>query len=274
VIFPQRDLYAEPPFEAIERRFLFVPERLSLPLPVPTCYPQVVFKERSPVLERIDTGDYTPEEYETFLREIAFINRHLGDGRALGKSLLREIEREGLNEFSVLDVGSGSGELLRMIAEFARRTGRNAKLTGLDLNPISAAATRSAASRFPEISSVRGDAFELPFTDGSFDYAISSLFFHHLTDRQIPYVLREMSRVASRGFFIIDLHRHPAAYVLYQIFCLAFRISPLVRQDGSLSVLRGFKPEEVVEFVRASGLRLRTAERAAPFRIVVSGESP
>lgn len=227
-----------------------------------------MFRKRSTKPERIDTGDYTPAEYETFLREIAFINRRLGDGRALKKSLLSEIGREALTEFSVLDVGSGSGELLKMIAEFARRSGRRAKLTGLDLNPASAAATHAASSAFPGITSIRGDAFLLPFADRSFDYAISSLFFHHLTDLQIPLVLKEMCRVARRGAFIIDLHRHPAAYALYRMFCAAFRISPLVREDGSLSVRRGFKPSELAELIRASGVRLKRVKRAAPFRIV------
>ena len=78
-----------------------------------------VFEKRSIQPERIDTGDYTPEEYATFLREIRFINRYLGDARALRKSLLREIERESLSEFSVLDVACGSGELLRQTAKFA-----------------------------------------------------------------------------------------------------------------------------------------------------------
>ena len=80
------------------------------------CYPVRVFEKRSTELERIDTGDYTPAEYATFLREIAFINRYFGDQRALKKTLLREIEREDLREFSVLDVGCGSGELMRIIS--------------------------------------------------------------------------------------------------------------------------------------------------------------
>ena len=120
----------------------------------------------------------------------------------------------------------------------------------------------------PEIRAVRGDAFKLPFADGSFDYAISSLFFHHLADGEIGNVLGEMSRVARRGVFVIDLHRHPAAFVLYRLFCIAFGISPLVRQDGSLSVRRGFKPDEVLEFMNGAGLRLKKIERAAPFRII------
>jgi ubiquinone/menaquinone biosynthesis C-methylase UbiE len=210
-----------------------------------------MLETRSTKLERIDTGDYTPEEYTVFLREIAFINKYFGDRRAINKTLFRELKREWQKSdrndseaFSVLDVGCGSGELLRYIAEFARRNDKQAKLVGIDLNEISTSVTASESVDFPEISSVRGDAFHLPFADEGFDYVISSLFFHHLPDEQIPHVLKEMSRVARRGIYVIDLHRHPMAYVLYKLFCFVFRISPLVTQDGSLSILKGFKHTE------------------------------
>lgn len=240
-----------------------------------------MFDRRSTQPERIDTGDYTPDEYATFLREIRFINRYLGDARALRKSLFREIGREGLREFSVLDVACGSGELLHQTAEFARDTSRNARLTGIDLHELSFSnAANKDAPVSPRISYVRGDAFRLPFSDRAFDYAISSLFFHHLNDAQIPYALKEMTRVARRGVFVIDLHRHPAAYYLYRLFCAAFRISPLVTQDGSLSVLKGFRPEELLGFANKKAASIT---RVAPFRIVMrcpgagelgSGEHP
>lgn len=229
-----------------------------------------MFRQRSEKLERIDTGCYTDEEYERFLREIRFINRYLGDSRTLRRILLREIEENELRKFSVLDVGAGSGELLRQIADFAARTGRRATLAGLDLNEISAAAIKRDSANFPDIAVIRGDALTLPLADRSYDYAISSLFFHHLTDDQIVVALREMSRVARRGIFVIDLHRHAAAYVLYKLFCIAFRISPLVRQDGSLSILRGFKPGELRSFSAAANLQTAKVEKRAPFRVVVS----
>jgi ubiquinone/menaquinone biosynthesis C-methylase UbiE len=228
-----------------------------------------VFKTRSTRLERIDTGDYTQAEYRRFLSEIAFINRYFGDRRALRKTLFREIEDESLPEFSVLDVGAGSGELLKAIAEFAGRTGRKATLAGIDLNEISAGAVREVSNDFPEISSVRGDAFKLPFVDDTFDYAISSLFLHHLTDAQIPVALAEMSRVASRGIYVIDLHRHPAAFALYRLFCILFRISPLVRQDGALSILRGFRPNELRGRSSAAVDSVERIVRVLPFRIVL-----
>ena len=232
-----------------------------------------MFKDRSKKLERIDTGNYTDEEYGIFLREIRFINRYLGDSRALRRTLLREIEEKDLREFSVLDVGAGSGELLRQIAEFAEHRGRRASLTGLDLNEISAAVIKSDSASFPSISAIRGNALDLPLADDSFDYAISSLFFHHLTDDQIVIALKEMSRVARRAVVVIDLHRHPIAFVLYRLFCAAFRISPLVREDGSLSIKRAFKPRELSRSAGLAGLNVQHIGRAAPFRITLTASA-
>jgi SAM-dependent methyltransferase len=233
-----------------------------------------VFRQRSHKLERIDTGDYTDEEYETFLQEIRFINRYLGDSRALRKTLLHDIEKKDLREFSVLDVGAGSGELLRQIAEYALKGRRHATLAGLDLNEISATVLKRDSASFENISTIRGDALRLPLADNSFDYAISSLFFHHLTDGQIVLALTEMSRVARRGIYVIDLYRHPAAYALYRLFCFAFGISPLVREDGSLSILRGFKPTELKRLFDIPGLTGISVTRKMPFRVVVNATSP
>ena len=229
------------------------------------------FQKRSLRLERIDTGDYTPEEYDRFLQDIRLVNRFAGDNRALKRTLLREIEREDLRGFSVLDVGAGSGELLRTIARFARRTDRKSALVGLELNARSARSILEESKDFGEIRSVRGDALSLPFADAAFDFAICSLFTHHFTDDAIVRILGEMSRVARRKIFIIDLHRHRAAYALYKIFCAGFSISRLVREDGSLSILRSFTPEELKTLGENARLENLSVERCFPFRLILSG---
>src|SRR5437870_10108185 len=96
------------------------------------------FRHRSHELENIDKGSYTPEEYEGCLVELRRINEWLGDANALRDSLMKEIERSDLRSFSVLDVGAGSGELLRVAAKWARETNRLGFFTGLELNARSA----------------------------------------------------------------------------------------------------------------------------------------
>lgn len=229
-----------------------------------------MFSKRATKPERIDTGDYTPEEYATFLREIRFINQRLGDRSALETTLLAEISELDLKHFSVLDVGAGTGELLGVIADFAQAGNRTAQLVGLDLNTLSVKEIAAESRVHNEISTVQADAIILPFAENAFDYAICSLFTHHLTDEQIPVVLKEMSRVASRGIVVIDLERSPTAWLLYQLFCIAYRISPLVRQDGSLSIRKGFTCEEMVNIGKNCGLETVQVKRHAPYRVVMN----
>jgi ubiquinone/menaquinone biosynthesis C-methylase UbiE len=228
-----------------------------------------VFKKRSYQLERIDTGDYTDEEYDVCLSELRFINRWIGDIYALKATLLKDIKTQDLQEFSVLDVGAGSGELLREIAKFAKKRNRNAKLFGIEYNELSAKSILSESKDLREISAIRGDGFSLPFADNSFDYTICSLFTHHFTDENVVKLLSEMKRVSNCGVYIIDLHRHPVAYGLYKLFCLAFRISNLVKEDGSLSVLRGFKPNELKDLAEKAEMENISVTRHSPFRLVL-----
>jgi ubiquinone/menaquinone biosynthesis C-methylase UbiE len=231
-----------------------------------------VFQQRSNKLELIDTGDYTPAEYAGCLIELRRINRWLGDQTALKNSLIREIETIGLKEFSVLDVGAGSGELLRFVADFARKQKRKAKLYGLDFNQFSAASIREESKDYEEISAVRGDALRLPFADNVFDYAICSLFTHHLKDEMVIETLREMRRVARRRVFVIDLHRHPIAYYFYTTIGKLFLYNRLIRHDGALSILRSFKPEELRTLAGRAGFEKFSVKRHFPFRLVLNGK--
>lgn len=231
-----------------------------------------MFDRRSDELEKIDTGDYTAREYDDFLRDIRLINRFVGDSSALKKTLLREIEREDLKQFSVLDVGAGSGELLRVTAKFARKTRRQCFLNGLELNARSANAILEESKNFAEISATRGDALNLPFNDNSFDFVICSLFTHHFTDENVSVILKEMMRVARRKIYVIDLHRHPTAYFLYtKLLSLVIR-SSLVRTDGALSILRSFTPSELENLACNAGLSNISVKRHLPFRIVLQAE--
>jgi ubiquinone/menaquinone biosynthesis C-methylase UbiE len=228
------------------------------------------FRQRSYGLEHLDKGDYTPEEYEGCLVELRRVNRLLGDARALRNSLLARIEREGLKNFSVVDVGAGSGELLREAARWAAKRERDALLIGVELNERSANSILEESQDFAAIRAVRGDALHLPFGDECFDYAVCSLFTHHFKDEQVVAVLRELSRVSRRGIFVIDLHRHPLAYYLYTTLGRLFFYNRLIREDGALSIRRGFRARELTRLAEQAHLADIHVERRFPFRLVLS----
>lgn len=224
------------------------------------------FKKRSYKLERLDVGDYTEEEYAKWQWEMKFINRVLGDMRALRLSLRRELRESESRQISVLDVGAGSGELLREIKKSVKS--RETFLVGAELNALAARSIYGNSNG--EILSVQCDALNLPFADDSFDYIISSLFLHHLNDEQALTLMKEMSRVAREKFFVIDLHRHPAAYYLYKTFGKIF-LQRFTQEDGALSILRSFQPDELMRLANKANLKDVKVERRAAFRLVLSG---
>lgn len=229
------------------------------------------FRQRSHELEHLDLGDYTAEEYEGCMVELRRVNRWLGDASALRRSVLPEIGRDGAREFSLLDVGAGTGELLREAARWARERGLKARLVGLELNGRSARALAEESRGFAEVSALRADALRMPFADGAFDYVMCSLFTHHFGDEGVVELLREMSRVARRRVYCIDLHRHPAAYYFYTTVGRLFLHNRLIREDGALSILRAFRPRELESLARRAGLSRARIERRFPYRLVLSG---
>ena len=229
------------------------------------------FKQRSYELEHIDTGNYTPEEYEGCIVELQRVNRWLGDSNVLRNTLLRDVQSRDLRRFSVLDVGAGSGELLRVVSNWAHKTRRVVHGVGLELNERSAQAIIEESQS--EVDAVRGDALHLPFADRQFDYVICSLFTHHFVDEQVMQIFREMSRVARYRIFVIDLHRHPIAYFLYTTIGKVFLHTRLLREDGALSILRSFKSEELYDLGARTGLKNVSVARHFPFRLVLSAEA-
>lgn len=220
------------------------------------------FSKRSDQLERLDTGDYTPAEYCRWQTEMRFIHRIFGEIRALRRTVFRDIAKTDGN-VSVLDVGAGSGELLRELSKWV--SGRTAFITGVEINRDAAHSIRSLG-----VSAVQCDALELPFADDSFDFVFCSLFLHHLSEEAAVRLLKEMSRVARNCIYVIDLNRHPTAYYLYRALG-HFLLQRFTLEDGSLSILRSRNPAELLGLAKLAGLRDIKVEHSRVNRLILSG---
>jgi ubiquinone/menaquinone biosynthesis C-methylase UbiE len=114
--------------------------------------------------------------------------------------LLDELETEFVRRFaanrSVLEVGCGTGLLLRRIASFASAT------RGVDLSP---GMLEKARERGLDV--VEGSATALPFADASFDVTCSFKVLAHVP--QIREALSEMARVTRPGGHVIAEFYNP-----------------------------------------------------------------
>ncbi len=157
----------------------------------------------------------------------------------------------------------------RILAWAGWRRGFDVQIVGIDLH---AATARTAATRFrhPNACIVQADALDPPFADNSFDYALCSMFLHHLSDEQAVTVLRVMSRLARRGIIAADLLRERHAYNWIYLFTMFSR--PMIRHDARVSVMQSFTGDEAQALRDRSGLDYVRYQRHFAHRFTLWGE--
>jgi len=142
----------------------------------------------------------------------------------------------------IVDVGSGGGDMLRRVAEWARQRGVKVELVGVDLNPYAARAAKELSHRDDGIRWVKGDAFSLE--PERVDVVISSLLTHHLAEVEVVRFVRWMESTARRGWFVNDLCREPVPYYAFGVLASVMRWHRFVRHDGPVSFRRSFREED------------------------------
>ena len=155
---------------------------------------------------------------------------------------------------TVLDVGTGAGDIPRELVRWARREGRRIRIFALDRDPATLQIAATLVRDYPEISFLRGDALRLPIRAGSVDLTISAMTLHHLEpDAGVQY-LAEMNRAARVGFVVNDLVRSRLAHWVVWLITRFITRGAISRHDGPLSVKRSYTPGEVSGLCEQAGL--------------------
>jgi len=192
-------------------------------------------------------GDCSYEDFRACLHSLEQVNRWLVGYRPT-LAWLDRFPRASHEPLHILDVGSGGGDLLRQIADRARRRGIAVQLTGIDLNPYAARAAAEATREELGITWVTGDALEYR-PEKPVDIVVSSLMAHHLEDEEIITQLRWMEATARVGWFINDLERSEWACGAFEWVARLVRWHRFVRHDGPVSFRRAFRGEDWVRLL-------------------------
>lgn len=197
--------------------------------------------------ELLDADLGSPHEVQQSLADLRRINRWFG-GISTSLALIRNAaQRAGVTKISVLDVGSGSGDVPLAVADRLRREGIRVNVTLLD---------RQASHLPAGVTTVVGDALHLPFADNSFDFVTSSLFAHHLEPEELGDFVRCALRVARHAVITNDLLRSRMHLALVYAGLPLFR-SRLTRHDAPASVRRAYTLAEMREMLRPYGSRMK-----------------
>ncbi|MBI2999229.1 MAG: methyltransferase domain-containing protein [Deltaproteobacteria bacterium] len=215
--------------------------------------------KRSLAKELMDLPGNPPHVLEEDLRNLRTLNRYLGGYRTVLWGLERLLERKRSGNFSLLDAGTGGGDLPHAIVAWSRQRGLTVRVAAIEPNPLTVALARRQTLACPEIFVVRGDGFHPPFPPSSFDFVLTSQVLHHFAEEEIIELLRCWSGLARCALLVSDLIRHPLAY--WGVFFLTrlFTHNPMTRTDAPLSVRRAFTMAEWRELFQRAGI--------GPFRL-------
>lgn len=186
------------------------------------------------------------------LKLLARINALLGGDVVTLKGVKKALHGiDHLKGLHIVDVGCGEGSQLRVLARYSRKHKLDWHFSGVDANGECINFARERSLDYPEIEYLQQDVFNWDMPEC--DLWIATLFMHHFSDEEIIGMIESGKAKVNIAWVINDLHRSWIAYGLFWFVSLFARNS-MIRNDGLLSIKKGFKKEELYNLANKLGL--------------------
>jgi ubiquinone/menaquinone biosynthesis C-methylase UbiE len=189
--------------------------------------------------EILDDPATDPAAVALSLRNIARANWWFGGLAAVRYGLHRVLGRE-VRHATLLDVGTGQGDIPLMARTWAKARGLDLEIVGVDRHPVAARLARRQG--VPAVLACAGD---LPVKSRGVDVVVVSQVAHHLDARSCILLFRECHRVARLGVVIADLRRSRPAAAGFWLGSRLLRFDPVTCADGLTSLRRAFTVEQL-----------------------------
>jgi SAM-dependent methyltransferase len=201
------------------------------------------FSERSLQTELIDEKNIPFSDWATCLHELNTVNTFLGGHAITVEGVKKLLRRKTNKKIIIAEIGCGGGDNLKAIDRKLKK-GLAVHYIGIDINDACTEFAEKNCSRLSSAEFIASDYRAVNFQNKKPDIIFNSLFCHHFSDTELVQMLQWMRNNSNLGFFINDLQRHPVAYHSIKLLTKIFSKSYLVKNDGPISVLRGFRGSE------------------------------
>jgi SAM-dependent methyltransferase len=235
--------------------------------------------------ELLDDPAADPRAVDRELRDIARLNTLFGGTRAVVRELAPFFARgashkRGGAHWTLLDVGTGLGDIPRAAARTARRHGITLRLVGIERNRTAARLARGGggggrggggggADWDEPLAAIVADGGALPLPSRSVDVVVASQVLHHVPRATAPHWIAEFDRVARRAVVLADLRRSRLAMAGVWAACFGLAMDGVTRHDAVTSLRRGYSRLELDALLAEAGVPARARHRAG-FRIVAA----
>ncbi|MEA5425809.1 methyltransferase domain-containing protein [Arcicella lustrica] len=210
---------------------------------------------RSTEKELIDDLDLDNDALRQNLEELAIINQYLGGNQVTisGLETVLKASKPTQSTYKIADLGCGGGDMLMVIAKWARKKQLKTTLIGFDANDFMIEFAQKRTAQFPEITYLHQNIFAREFQEHSFDIVTMTLFCHHFDDESLVKLLQQLKQQSRVAIVINDIHRHWFAYHSIAWITKLFLKSYLVKNDAKLSVWRAFRKSDLENIIQQAG---------------------
>jgi hypothetical protein len=237
-------------------------------MPFPPEKPVQPNIRRQPADEWMDQPGISYPDHQLALKGLARLNWASGVHQKVWRELLLGMAaKPQIGPVRLLDLATGGADLPIHLFKQSRRAGLDLRILAVDRaeGALRHAMERCMASGvpcamgddYPLEPGIRfrvADALAAPLSLPQPDWVTSSLFLHHLTNREAYDLLVELTGLVQGGLVIADLSRGWLNQMLVTIGSHLLSRSPLVHNDGPASIRAAFTIREARGLAESAGL--------------------
>ncbi len=202
--------------------------------------------------ELMDRPQPVSMELERDLHNIRQLNRYFGSYAVIRRFIRRWIQRG--DKMRIVDLATGSGDIPRLIVDYARDVDAKVKIDALDQQGATLEIARRLSADYPEISFVRANILEWNPPE-RYDVVLNSLALHHFSEEDAVRLLQRCRELSRKYVLVSDLRRGILASLgVYLLTAFIYR-DPMTRVDARLSAERAFSFDEMRDLAKRAGWR-------------------
>src|SRR5579864_1037083 len=201
-------------------------------------------------LEIMDRPQPVSAELEDDLHNLRQLNRWFGS-YSLIESFLRRWINPGAT-LRVIDLATGSGDIPRLIADYAGRVGATVRIDAVDRQSSTLEIAKKLSAGYSNISFVEGNILEQQSAE-PYDMALCTLALHHFSEEDAVRVLRRCRELSRKFVLVSDLRRGWLGTIGVHLLTVTLFREPMTKFDARLSVARAFSFSELDDLARRAG---------------------
>jgi 2-polyprenyl-3-methyl-5-hydroxy-6-metoxy-1,4-benzoquinol methylase len=223
-------------------------------------------KRQPDLVEQMDRENCNRILLENTYEQFPLINTLLSKWKQIYKKELLPLMSEQ-RTYSLLDIGFGGGDIPVKIAQWAKKDGVQLNITAIDTD---IRAFNYVQETYPAglINWQHTSSTDLALKKQKFDFVISNHVLHHLSENQIPTLLKETRELAAKKVIFNDIERNVLGFFLFKLITPFIFHNSFITEDGLTSIRKSFTYKELQKRIPQGW----NVKRLFPYRLLLTYE--